>query len=277
VLDGGRVRSTRDPAIDDKVNGIAVEPRAGGSRVWVATARGLALLERTDGGLRVTRYGELDGLPSGDVHAVTVLASGGALVGTGRGAAIVREGQVTVLGEKRGIPPGAVWAVAEGPRGTLLLGTSRGLLIGAEESRGVVDHGSPVQDPPTAVEPRPWLLLSMASGDLDDDWITALAVRGRTVYVGTYNAGVTAITIDVGGFTREQLGGGYVNFGGLLVQGGTLYAATMNGLLTRPAAGAGAWRAAPRAAPGKDVTALASADGRLWVASRRGLARFDPR
>jgi hypothetical protein len=184
---------------------------------------------------------------------------------------------VTALGEKRGLPPGAVWAVAEGARGTLLLGTSRGLLVGTEESRGVADHGAPVPEPPSTDEPRPWLLLSMASGDLDDDWITALAVRGRTIFAGTYNAGVTAVTMDVAGLSREQLGGGYVNFGGLLVQGGTLYAATMNGLLMRPVAGEGTWRPAPRAAPGRDVTAIAPADGKLWVASRRGLARFNPR
>ena len=222
------------------------------------------------------RYGEPEGLPSNDVHAVAVLSSGGVLVGTGRGAAIVHDGQITALGEKRGIPPGAVWAVAEGPKGTLLLGTSRGLLLGTAESRGVVDRGAPVQDPTDPAEPRPWLLLSMASGDLQDDWVTALASRGATLYVGTYNAGVTAVTMDVAGFTTEHLGGGYVNFGGLLVEGRTLFAGTMNGLLMRPASGEGAWRTASRAAPGKDVTALAPLGGKLWVASRRGLARFDP-
>jgi ligand-binding sensor domain-containing protein len=200
-------------------------------------------------------------------------------VGTARGAAIVRDGQITALGEKRGIPPGAVWAVAEGPPGTLLLGTSRGLLVGTAESRGVVDHGAPVPavgDGDDAALKDPWLLLSMASGDLADDWVTALAARGHTVYVGTYNAGVTRITMDVAGLSAEQLGGGYVNFAGLLVRGHTLYAATMNGLLVRPAAGEGTWRRAPRAAPGKDVTALAPAGNRIWVASRRGLLRFDP-
>jgi ligand-binding sensor domain-containing protein len=278
VLQGGRVSPVRDPALDEKVNAVAVEHAAGGSRVWVATARGLDRIElRGEGRPRVTRYDELAGLASGDVHAVVALASGGVLVGTARGAAIVAEGRVTVLGEKLGVPPGAVWAVAEGPDGTLLLGTSRGLLVGTVESRGVIDHGAPAAEGALAGAPRSWVRLAMATGDLDDDWVTALAVRGRTIYAGTYNAGVTALVMGEGGaFSAEQLGGGYVNMGGLLVAGGTLFAGTMNGLLVRAVAGAGGWRAAPRAAPGRDVTAIAPAGGRFWVASRRGLARFSP-
>jgi ligand-binding sensor domain-containing protein len=280
-LERGRVTRIRDTAIDDKVNGLAVEARPEGARVWVATARGLSVLEPRAGSPKVTRYGELDGLPAADVHAVVALSAGGVLAGTARGAVIVRDGQVTALGEKRGLPPGAVWAVAEGAHGALLLGTSRGLLMGTAESRGVVDRGAPPRDvsgvasdggPP----PAPWLLLSMASGDLEDDWVTALASRGKTLYVGTYNAGVTAVTMDGDGLASEQLGGGYVNFGGLLVRGRTLFAATMNGLLMRPATGEGTWKSAPRAAPGRDVTALAPDGDRLWVASRRGLSRFDP-
>jgi hypothetical protein len=117
----------------------------------------------------------------------------------------------------------------------------------------------------------------MATGDLEDDWITALAVHGRTLYAGTYNAGVTMLTMsEDGAFTAAHLGGGYVNTGGLLVSRGTLFAATMNGLLMRPISGEGAWQTAPRAAPGKDVTAVISAGDRLWVASRRGLTRFAP-
>ena len=212
---------------------------------------------------------------------VPELAKGGVLAGTARGAVIVRDGQVTALGEKRGVPPGAVWAVAEGAHGTLFLGTSRGLLVGTAESRGVVDRGAPARDVDDVASaggppPAPWVLLSMASGDLEDDWVTALASRGKTLYVGTYNAGVTAVTMDGDGLAAEQLGGGYVNFGGLLVRGRTLFAATMNGLLMRPATGEGTWKTAPRAAPGKDVTALAPDGARLWVASRRGLSRFDP-
>jgi hypothetical protein len=255
VLDGDRVTRVRDAALDDKINALAVERAATGSRIWVATARGLDVIDPSDGDLRVTRFGEIDGLPSSDVHAVVALASGGALVGTGRGAAIVREGRVTVLGEKRGIPAGAVWAVAEGPRGTILLGTSRGLLVGDAESREVRDRGAPAVAPAEAPG-RPWIELSMATGDLEDDWITALAVHGSTVYVGTYNAGVTVVTLaGDGARAAAQLGGGYVNMGGLWVEGGTVFAATMNGLLMRPVAGGGEWRRGPPPAPRPPLTA----------------------
>src|SRR5262249_24635519 len=140
--------------------------------------------------------------------------------------------------------------------------------------RGVVFRGAPDTRPADSA-PKPWVHLAMATGDLEDDWITALAVRGRTIYAGTYNAGVTALTMDeAGAFTdaAQHLGGGYVNTGGLLVARGKLFAATMNGLWMRPAEGEGAWQTASRAAPGKDVTAVVAAGDRLWVASRRGLA-----
>lgn len=272
LLEGQRAARVRDPAVDDKINALAVDHA--GARVWVGTARGLALVEPRADGFHVTRYGEADGLPSSDIHAVTTLSSGGALVGTARGAAIIEDGRVTALTEKRGIPPGGVWAVAETADGTLLLGTSRGLLVGDAERRGVVFHGAPRS---AEAATRSWIQLTMATGDLEDDWITALAVHGRTIFAGTYNAGVTRIVMgDDGSFTAAHLGGGYVNTGGLLVSQGTLYAATMNGLLMRPAAGEGAWQTAARAAPGKDVTAVIAAGDRLWIASRRGLARFTP-
>jgi hypothetical protein len=273
VLQHGRVTPVRDAAIDEKINALAVERMPSGSRVWAATARGLALVEpREGGGARVIRYTDRDGLPASDVHAVTVLATGGALVGTARGAAIVEDGHITALTEKRGIAAGAVWAVAEGPDGTLLLGTSRGLLLGERDRRGVVFRGAPGGG--AGAEARPWLHVAMATGDLADDWITALAVRDGTIYVGTYNAGVTMLTQrEDKSFATKHLGGGYVNAGGLLVDRGTIFAATMSGLLARPADGSGDWKTASRAAPGKDVTALALAGDRLWVASRRGLSR----
>lgn len=271
VLEGRRIRAVRDPAIDDKINGLAVE----GSRVWAATARGLARIERSSDGERVTRYAEHDGLPSSEVHAVAALSSGGVLVGTARGAAVIAGGRIEALTEKHGVPPGGVWAVAEGPGGMLLLGTSRGLLMGTAESHGVADRGAPAAGPVEPDAPPPWVQLSMASGDLDDDWITSLAVHGHTIYVGTYNAGVTMLTLNAGGVptSRKQLGGGYVNMGGLVVWRGELHAATMAGLLVRPEGGEGAWRTV-RGTLGRDVTAMAVAGRDAWVASRRGISRL---
>ena len=113
----------------------------------------------------------------------------------------------------------------------------------------------------------------MASGLLRDDWITALTVRGASVFVGTYNGGVTRLEWTAGQtfVLGEHLGGGYVNTAGMLVDAQTLYVATMDGLLARPLQKDAAWRLVANAAPGRDVTGvLASTDG-FWIASRRGI------
>jgi hypothetical protein len=64
------------------------------------------------------------------------------------------------------------------------------------------------------------------------------------------------------------------------VVGTTLYAACMSGLYSRPleakegqAGDKASFIRVPQAAPGRDVTAVAPApQGKLWIASRRGLA-----
>jgi ligand-binding sensor domain-containing protein len=260
VLEDGHFR--RETRADGRVNAMAIEARrAGGSRVWIATARGLTMIDgdaaRTFGGGGV--------LPSSAVHAVTALSSGGVLVGTERGAAILRDGVVTRIDDKQGVPLRAVWAVAEGPGGMLLLGSSAGLYYGSLGG--------------------PWQKASVAGGHLLDDWVTSLAVRGDDVYVGTYNAGVTRLALDGGKLVLgEHLHGGYVNLAGVAVFGNTLYAATMDGLVARPLAGGstrpaipgGGWRMLSRASTGKDVTGIVASGADLWVASRRGLVRVRP-
>ena len=258
VLEDGRWR--RIEGVDPKVNAIAIERGASGSRAWIATARGLVAVERSGSAQgereRVERLGDREGLPSADVHAVIALAGGGVLAGTARGAVVVRDGRARSLAKEHGLPPGAVWSVAEGPGGMLLLGTSRGLLCGAPGGE--------------------WQRVSMSTGHLRDDWITALQVRGSTVWAGTYNAGVEELAWrEDGGWSARHLGGGYVNLAGVVADGDTLYAATMGGLLARPVAADPSvdWTPLASAAPGRDVTAVARAGRDLWVASRRGLVR----
>ncbi len=246
VLEGGKWRHV--PQVDGRVNGLAIE----GHRAWVATARGLTMIE----GETARTYGGGGVLPSSAVHAVVALAGGGVLVGTEKGAAIVKNGGVTRMDEKQGLPVRAVWAVAEGPDGVLLLGTSAGLYAGKP-------GGS-------------WQRVAIITGHLKDDWITSLVVDGANVFVGTYNSGVTRLTLEHGKLEPgEHLAGGYVNPAGLAIMNGKLYAATMDGLLERPLAG-GAWRTLARASSGKDVTAVLPAGRDLWVASRRGLVRTRP-
>jgi hypothetical protein len=252
VLEAGTWRSVGAGLVDARVNAMTIERRASGDRLWVATARGLTSLP-TSPTSPAQSFGGSGVLPSCVVHAVAPISGGGVLVGTEKGAAVVKDGAVTLIDEKKGVPLRAVWAVAEGPGGVLMLGTSAGLYAGKIGES--------------------WQRVSMASGHLRDDWITALTVRGSSVFVGTYNGGVSRLEwSDARAFTLgEHLGGGYVNTGGMLVDGTTLYVATMDGLLARPLQKDAAWRTVANAAPGRDVTGvLASPDG-FWVSSRRGI------
>ncbi|MDB4998326.1 MAG: hypothetical protein JWM74_5758, partial [Myxococcaceae bacterium] len=248
TLESGTWKTIASPVLDAKINAIALESIGGRTIAWVATARGLTRID----GDAITRLTAADGLPSSEVHAVAPLAAGGVIVGTGQGAAIVRAGHVTPIGDKQGLKVRAVWAVAEMPSGLLLVGASNGLYAG---------HAS------NAAAWRRW---SVASNELADDWVTALAVHGPDVFVGTYSQGVTRIHgIESAHTTSDHLGGGYVNLGGLALLDGTLTAATMSGLLVRPADRAGEFRGIANATPGRDVTAVVPG----WVATRRGLAK----
>jgi hypothetical protein len=149
----------------------------------------------------------------------------------------------------------ATWAVAVRADGTMFIGTTAGLYYGKD---GRFERAS------------------LASGQLEDDWITALALDGANdVFVGTYSKGVTRLHFDVAKKepTATHLGGGYVNPDGLVIRGGELYAATMENLLVRPKTDdAASWTQKKEGAPGRDVTAVRFVGSTRWVASRRGIA-----
>lgn len=251
------------PAIDphETVNALAWQ----GERLWVATAHGLARVD-PDGSTR--RFGSSDGLPSASVRAIHVLSRDRIVVGTDSGGAYVetRAGGDRVVplvaptdagGSKAARAPivspmHATWAIASGPDGTLYLGTNAGLYYGKNGR---------------------FARASVASGALEDDWVTALAVDGDALFVGTYSKGVTRMRFDAGQPRATHLGGGYVNASGLVVHGGRLYAATMDGARVRAIADeAAAWSVLAARAPGRDVTAVSFVGQHVWLASRRGIA-----
>jgi ligand-binding sensor domain-containing protein len=249
VLEGGTWRTVA--GLDERVNGVAVERHAGGSRAWVATARGLASVEH--GTVKVRRVA--DGLPGDDVHAVAALRGGGVVVGTSRGAAIVREGRIEALA-KSGAPTEATWAVAEAADGSLWLGTTNGLYR--------YRPGVPIRR------------FSVAGGELPDNWVTSILVEGPSVWVGTYAGGVSRLVLGLRTVSTSPQGRmAHVNPAGLAVSDGRLGAATMEGLMDRPLDGDdAAWRVDPMAAPGPDVTAVLDDGAARWVASRNGLVRW---
>lgn len=234
-------------ADDARVDTMLVD----GKRLFVGTTRGLVRID----GQATTTFDAASGLPSNEVHALAALGKSAVLVGTAKGAAIVDGAKVIPLGKKQGLAIDAAWAVARGPHGSILVGASTGLYVGK-------------------LGDAKWRRLSVTSGDLPDDWVTALAVHGDDVFVGTYAGGVAKIVIaSDDAMTSSVLavpGGGSINVGGLNVVGAKLYAATMDGLFVRALDGA-SWKDETRLSLGTDVTAtLASPDG-LWIASRRGV------
>ncbi|HEY6175213.1 MAG TPA: hypothetical protein VIX73_12235, partial [Kofleriaceae bacterium] len=163
------------------------------------------------------------------------------------------------LGE-RGL--GNVWAIAETSAG-LWLGTTTGLYRGP-----ATPWTSKAGSDDAAVADR-WQRLSVASGHLRDDWVTALVTRGDVVWAGTYNGGVARIAGDA----ATALGGGWINPSGLRWDGDRLLAATMDGLVAGDGRTA-TWTTTP-GLPGRDVTAAVRAGKTLWVATRRGLIGLD--
>ncbi len=258
-LSGGRWRTggLRGDRLDGRINAMAVGRAAATTprSLWVATSRGVFRVRSR----RVKAFGVTHGLSHPEVHTVLALKKGGVLAGTARGAVIIRGEVVTALGVKQGLPVASVWAAAEHDDGTLWIGTSKGLYRWFPRARRYERY-------------------SVSSGHLADDYVTALVVHGGAVYAGTYNSGVSRLVSKAGKVEATQLGGGWVNFGGLRVHAGALYASTMTGLRTlsltslmTPGARR-AWAERPLAAPGRDVTAAVPRAGGLWVASRRGLA-----
>jgi len=232
TIDDGKIKRIVDAAIDPQINALAADK----GTLWIATARGLT---RGKSGV-YRRFTELDGLPSNDVHTVIALASGAALVGTSKGAAIVRD-SVEPLGKKQGVTGDAVWAVAE-HKGELWLGTNAGLFIGKVGGK--------------------FRRMSKLSGELTDDWVTAIAFDGDTAFVGTYAGGI----VQVG---KGAIGGGSINAGGLRVIDGKLWAATMEGLFVREE---NKLRRVTKGVLGLDVTAIVPSSKGLIVATRRGLS-----
>ncbi len=249
----GRWQQVGKGQIDRRVNALASATKEQGGRLWAATARGLFAID----GQQIRSWRRQDGLPADDVHSLVVLRDGAVIAGTASGAARVRGDSVQLMGAKQGLPLRAVWALAEDRKGGIWLGSSWGLY---SWSKGKLER------------------FSMATGHLSDDWVTALATGDERIWVGTYRHGIDRLDRQAdGSWQATPLGGGWINLSGLRVDGPTLYAATMDGLLSRPVLAMGMpapeslWRAHPDVALGRDVTATLVGGGRRWVASRRGI------
>ncbi len=285
VREHGAWRAVAHPDLDLRINALLVEPQGDRSRLWVATAAGLMTLDgdappspapgrgTAEPPSHVTRLTRRDGLPGRSVMSLARLRDGRVIAGTSSGAAIVGDGRATPIGP-RGADLGNVWAIAEDADGMLWLGTTTGVWRGpaTAAAKGVAADG--------------WQRYSVATGHLHDDWVMAIAPRGRSVWVGSYKGGV--VRFDLGPLpissatvstddasppalvplTATHVGDAWINPGGLAWDGDRLLASTQEGLRILDAAGR--WTTA-RGLPGKDVTATLRVGATRWIATRRGL------
>lgn len=259
-IDGSLVR-VREPALNPNINALSYD--APNRQLWLATARGVVLCA-TSPVRDCRRVGS-----AVEVHALLLRRDGSVLAGGEAGLAFInRAGAVELIFDrKHGAPFRGVWALAEASDGTLFVGSSNGLHWGAFDRFRNAAEGSP--------DALPFGRAALVSGQLADDWVTAIAISSGRVIVGTYNAGVAILARA--GHELEPLaadaGLGYVNVAGIQVLAGErLAVCTMDGLRV---GAPGSWQTVPTRS--SDVTAVVPAEpgspaiSRYFVGTRGGV------
>jgi ligand-binding sensor domain-containing protein len=220
-------------------------------RTAVATANGLVMF---DSGAQPRQVlGRKDGLLSDHVNDVA-FRDGGMVVATPAGLSFVDRSGVRSLYVFHGLVNNHVYTVAT--RGVeTLAGTLGGL--------SVLDDD--------AVRAN----YTTANSHLKHNWITALARVGDEWFTGTYGAGVLRLDSSGEWHSFPDLKEGFVvNPNAMAVSGGQLYAGSLDrGLFVFDRA-SGRWTNTTVGLPSKNVTALATGGGYLYVGTDNGLVRI---
>jgi ligand-binding sensor domain-containing protein len=214
-----------------------------GGVLYVASLRGAA---RFDG----TRLQAIEGPGAAFSLAPT---SEGVAIGYGQGVLLPG---VRLLSAFHGLPGNQALALASGQ--SLFVGTPSGL--GAVEGRRVR-----------------WRVTA-GEGRLPHSWVTALAVSGDGLYVGTYGGGVARRTgggaDDAGGYHAfPETEGLKVSAGCLVEANGRIYAGTDGGGLFRLSLDRRRFQPLALPLPSLRVSALLAVPGALYVGTDEGLAR----
>jgi ligand-binding sensor domain-containing protein len=245
----------RDGLVDDRINQIAVQRRAGKETIWVATPRGVSRLDHRGSWVSFPAGEDLCPGHVNGIHArgptVYFASSGGVSAVDTRGTrprCIARAGDLGVR---------QVTAVTVDHEGSLWAGGLNGL------ARRRVD-GS-------------WSHFQVATGHLPDNWITALAVAPSGVWAGTYDGGVAVLngSRSRARIFRESSGlpCGWVNPNAMVWSAGSLWLGTMEGGVVVRTRGRWHQLGSSDGLPSADVTGLVPAPaGRIWVATRGGVA-----
>ncbi|MFN8011338.1 MAG: hypothetical protein U0P81_08030 [Holophagaceae bacterium] len=230
------------------VNAILI---AGGA-VHVASLRGVARLEG----------GALSALEPKDAGAAFSLAASREGLVHGYGQGVLLPGP-RLLSAFHGLPGNQALALAEGPEGSNLL------FVGTPTGLGAIAGGR------VAWRTEP------GDGRLPHPWVTALAVRGDDLYVGTYGGGVArragrqAGWREPGAFAAfPETAGVKVNPGCLVEAGGRLYLGTDGRGLWRLSADGSRFVPLRLPLPSQHVTAIQAGPEGLYVGTPEGLARL---
>jgi hypothetical protein len=217
-----------------------------GGALYVASLRGAARFD----GARLTPL-------EGPGAAFSLVATqGGVAIGYGQGVLLPGP---RLLSAFHGLPGNQALALVRGPE--LYVGTPSGL--GAIDGRRVR-----------------WRV-GAGEGKLPHPWVTALALSGDALYVGTYGGGVVRRTATPsGGAGRFEP---FVETEGLKVNAGALIVTEADGRVWIGTDGAGLYRSTADgrrfervklALPSPRVTALAADANALYIGTDEGLARL---
>jgi hypothetical protein len=250
LFDGGlAVAEPRGGALDwrpvpgSSAWGVNALLSAGGA-MWVASLRGAA---RFDG----TTLRPLEG--PGAAYSLAATPEG---VAIGYGQGVLLPGP-RLLSAFHGLPGNQALALASGDE--LYVGTPSGL--GAVAGRRVR-----------------WRV-GAGEGRLPHPWITALALSGQALYVGTYGGGVARrVAGREGGAGRfesfVETEGLKINTGCLLEAGGRVFAGTDGAGLLRLSVDRTRFERMRLALPSPRVTALLASADALYIGTDEGLARL---
>ncbi len=228
-----------------------IVPDSEHARTAVATANGLVLF---DSGAQPRQVmGRKDGFLSDHVTDVAFRA-GGMVVATPAGLSFVDRSGVRSLYVFHGLVNNHVYTVAT--RGTQTVAGTLGGLSVLEDDTIRANY-------------------TTANSHLKHNWITALISVGNEWFAGTYGAGVLRLDQSGEWHSFPDLKDGFVvNPNALAVSGDRLYAGSLDRGLFVFDRTSSRWSNTMLGLPSKNVTALASSGGYLYVGTDNGLVRI---
>jgi hypothetical protein len=237
------------------INRIKQNPQDGST--LVATANGLAIFDIA-GKLRQVLNRE-NGLIASNVTDVLFQpdpsAEAALVVATPAGLSFIEHGSISSIYAFHGLVNNHVFTLAD-LDGTLYAGTLGGV---SALRRGLVQAS-----------------FNTANSSLRQNWITASAVFGRHLYLGTYGSGVVRLDGDglVQSFPVFAGRRFEINLNALLATDRALYAGTAGQGLAILRTDETHWQFVSEGLPGLNVTALDERNGRLYVGTDNGLVRI---